>query len=183
MFKFYVYLVPLALLPACQKASLEFSLTPATQQGANTLSCLVDDRVYQAYGRRCTDFGNTCEERLEVKYHAKKGRLTINSVLSTTERDERLALTCDSVFTLGVVAGNQQPFSYRLAGLGYTDHKLNYSTADPTRTRITITRLDTVNHIIAGTFEGYLKGLLINPTTEKRAVSVTEGRFDVVYSQ
>ncbi len=181
--KSYAYLLPCALLVACQKDPMEFSLTPATQSGANTLSCVVDGRVYVAYGRRCTNFGSTCEEALEVQYNAKQGRLTINSVLSTTGRDERLAVTCDSVFVPGVVAGVQQPFSYRLAGLGYTNDRLNYSTADRTRTRITITRLDTVNHIVAGTFDGYLKNLLINPTTEKLAVSVTDGRFDAVYSR
>jgi hypothetical protein len=183
MGKTYAYLLPLALLCSCKKDQTEFSLTSATQSGANTLSCLVDGRVYVAYGRRCTDFGSTCEEALEVRYKAKQGRLTINSVLSTAERDERLAITCDSVFVPGVVAGAQQPFSYRSAGLGYTIDRLNYATADRTRTRIMITRLDTVNHIISGSFEGYLKSLLLNPTTEKPAVLVSDGRFDIKYTK
>jgi hypothetical protein len=178
----YAYLLPLVLLLACKKDQAEFSLTPITQTGANTLSCVVDGRVYLAYGRRCTDFGSNCREALRVQYNPKRGRLTVSSVLSTKSRDEGLDITCDSVLVPGVVAGVQRPFAYRSAGLGYTNDRLNYATADRTRTQITITRLDTVNHIVSGTFEGYLKNLLINPTTEKLTVLVTGGRFDAVYS-
>jgi hypothetical protein len=178
----YAYLLPIALLIACKKDQAEFSLTPVTQSGANALSCVVDGRVYLAYGRRCTDFGSNCQEALSVQYNPKRGRLTVSSVLSTKGRDEGLDITCDSVFVPGLVAGVQRPFSYRSAGLGYTNERLNYATADRTRTHITITRLDTVNHIVSGTFEGYLKNLLINPTTEKLTVQVTDGRFDAVYS-
>jgi len=177
----YLLLLPLALLIACKQAEPEFSLTPPTQSGANTLSCLVDEQVFLAYGRRCTDFGSTCEEGLSVHYGPKRGRLTIDAVFSTTKHDERLSISCDSVFAPGIV-GKQRPFSYRLAGLGYSNGNQNYSTADPSRTRITITRLDTITHIVSGTFEGHLKSLLLNPTTEKPAVFVTDGRFDVMYS-
>jgi hypothetical protein len=178
----YAYLLPLTLLLACKKDQAEFDLSPVTQTGANTLSCLVDGRVYLAYGRRCTDFGSNCREALRVQYNLKRGRLAVSSVLVAKGRDEGLDITCDSAFVPGVVAGVQHPFAYRSAGLGYTNDRLNYATADRTRTQITITRLDKVRHIVSGTFKGYLKNLLINPTTEKLTVLVTDGRFDAVYS-
>lgn len=176
------YLLLPLLLTACQKEQPEFSLSPATQTGANTLSCLVDGQVFLAYGRRCSNFGSTCEEALSVRYQPTQGRLLLETIFSTEGHDEALSLVADSVFAPGL-AGTQHPSSYRPAGLGYSDRrsKLNYSTADPKYTHITITRLDTTAHIISGTFEGDLKTLLINPTTEKLAVVVTEGRFDVKY--
>jgi hypothetical protein len=176
----YAYLLPLTLLLACKKDQAEFDLSPVTQTGQHPqlLSgwpCVLG--LWPAlYG------GSNCREALRVQYNLKRGRLAVSSVLVAKGLDEGLDITCDSAFVPGVVAGVQHPFAYRSAGLGYTNDRLNYATADRTRTQITITRLDKVRHIVSGTFKGYLKNLLINPTTEKLTVLVTDGRFDAVYS-
>jgi hypothetical protein len=185
MKKHYTLLPLLVLLIACNKDSNEpeFSLTQATQTGANTLSFRADGQVFQPYGRRCSgiDGGPCIEEPLTIHYKPKRGQFQISAWLTTKKRDEHFSLNCDSLFKIGVV-GVQQQHSYNPAGLGYSADGLNYGTAIPTQTTIEITRLDTIAHIISGTFSGNLKGLLRGATTQKQEVNITEGRFDVRYT-
>ena len=79
--------------------------------------------------------------------------------------------------------GAQQQNPRSTAGLYYSVDGLNYGTAIPAQTTINITRFDTVAHIVSGTFSGNLSGLLRGATTQKQAVSITEGRFDVRYTK
>ena len=183
MSRYCVLFSLLILLTACQKDSdeLDFSLTPATQTGTNTLSFRVEGRVFQPYGRRCFGFaGGPCiDEPLIIHYKPKRGSLDIDAFLTAKDRSEDFSLSCDSVFKPGVV-GAQQPRSYSSAGLGYSSNRENFGTANPARTIITITRLDTVAHIIAGTFEGELQDYLIGSS---KVVHITDGRFDVLYTK
>lgn len=179
-------MLSLIMFTACRSASdeLEFSLTPITQTGANTLSFNVDGRVFQPYGRRCFGFGGgpCLDEPLIVSYNSKRGRLQIDALLTTKSRDEDFSLDCDSVFQKGVV-GAQKQHSYAPAGLGYSSNSLNYGTTNSAQTTIEITRLDTVARIISGTFTGQLQSYLQGSTNQKQSVLVTEGRFDVLYAK
>lgn len=169
---------------ACNKNSDEpaFSLTQGTQTGANTLSFRADGQIFQPYGRRCFGFGGgpCIEEPLKAHYNSKRGQFQITAFLTTKNRAEYFSLDCDSLFHSGAT-GAQQQSSYHPAGLGYSADGLDYGTAIPAQTTISITRFDTVAHIISGTFSGNLKGLLQGATTQKQSFSITEGRFDVRY--
>jgi hypothetical protein len=187
MKKFYMLLPFFSLFVACNKDSNEpeFSLTQASQIGANTLSFRADGQVFQPYGRRCFGFGGgpCIEEPLSVYYNAKRGQFQISAFLTTAKRAEHFSLNCDSLFRSGPTGTQQHSYNYNPAGLGYSADGLNYGTAVPTQTTITITRFDTVAHIVSGTFSGNLKGLLQGATTQKQAVSIAEGRFDVRYTK
>ncbi len=186
MKKHYALFPLVVLLISCNKNSdePEFSLTQATQTGANTLSFRADGRVFQPYGRRCFGYGGgpCIEEPLNVYYNSKRGQFQITAFLTTKKRDEHFSLDCDSLFKIGVLVA-QPPRSYYSFGLGYSVDNLGYGTAVPTQKFVEITRLDTIAHIISGTFSGNLKGLLQGATTQKQAVDVTEGRFDVRYTK
>lgn len=177
------FLICSFLIFACSRESVEpeFALTPATQTGANTVSFMVDGRGWQPYGRTCAT-GGWCVEPLNVYYNPKRGQFQINAFLTTSKRSEYFSLECDSLFKSGAFVLSQGTIN-RLSngGLYYAGQRLpgdpSYKTFDSTSTHITITRLDTVAHIISGVFDGYL----LETTSQVKAVNITDGRFDVKY--
>ncbi|MDB5233610.1 MAG: hypothetical protein JWR44_603 [Hymenobacter sp.] len=183
---YWSLLIPTLLL-GCQPNAIEpsFDLTPATQTGANTVSFRMDRRVWQPYGRRCFGSGGgpCIETPMDAYYNPRRGQFQITAFLTTSNRAEDFSLDCDSLFQTGVFAFPPSGPIYRARSGGLTFSEAqrpgdpSYKTYDPNRTRIEITRLDTVARIISGVFQGYLEGTINRGQT----VSITEGRFDVKY--
>lgn len=185
--KWLSILLAFLLIIACQKEPVEpeFNLTPITQTGARTVSFRVDERIWQPYGRICFGSGGgAClEDPFMTYYNPKRGQFQISCFLSTKVRVEEFSLSCDSLFQIGSLvlpALGQQNRQFS-GGLHFGSARQSgdptYTTRDPTRTNIKITRLDTVARIISGEFNGYLQGDL-NST---QAITISEGRFDVKY--
>ena len=181
------------IIAGCKSAPPEPTLTlpPASATGANTLGFVINGRTWTNYGPICpgTGFGTApcTDNQLLVQCQSFHGvrSLSLMAILSTDKHFEYFNLSVDSVrgpgiYKSGPLAANKLFIPNQVV---FTDNKA----ADPTKqlyhsiapniTRITLTRVDTVQHIIAGTFEGRLD--VINHP--ENSASITQGRFDVTY--
>lgn len=185
MLRHYALVCGMLVLTACQPEPLDFQLTPITQTGANTLSCTVDGTVFVPYGRRCVGFGGGCDEGIRATYNSKRGQLLISAVHYGAGRDEFISVSGDSIFRTGEHSVVAPITGRKYAGVGYVEQNQNvtYATTATYPSSVLITRLDTVAHIISGTFAGYLPRQVPSPTPQTGAVLVKDGRFDVVYSR
>ena len=165
-------------------------LPAATQRGANVFGCLVDGEVWRDYGT-CFD-GQTCVECgargwLQRAKGAKPSYgLTVraNGPLRKGLALYLPQLTGPGVFQCGrgiVVPANSLGFRLELQEGERRDDAAKrvycYNTPDQLMT-VVITRLDTVAHIVAGTFEGAVKRQDADSTTRV----IIQGRFDVHYN-
>ena len=191
-FRYYRLLLLLPLLGMMKKCEPEpapaFTLPPATQTGTNTLGFMVDGRVWQNYGwlpHSASESANLTSAYFPVgsspSFRLSAGQYARNVY-------ELLYVELDNLQRAGTyqssatpVPGNSPP---TLRSMVFTDENTNttYSSEIAGRTNLatfTITRLDTAQHIIAGTFTGTLK----NQVDTTKTVQITEGRFDVKYQQ
>ena len=181
------------MITGCKSALPEpaFTLPPASTTGANTLGFLVDGRVWTNYGPICPGLGigiGPCQDnQLQVLSHAAHGirHFYVTAILATDQHHESFELTVDSVHGPGVyysgpIAANKL---FVPNNITFQDEKTFdpakqiYTSIAPNVTRIVLTRVDTVQHIIAGTFEGRLDVI----GYPNNFVSITQGRFDVTY--
>jgi hypothetical protein len=161
-------------------------LTSATQQGANTLSCVV------------SAIGSTTESSFWLPPTIRTGHdsYAVYRARDSEDYGPRRLLTihaqllfngCEYPFYLNLA--NAQTGSFQLAGTGVSAHKwkelglmdgtigMSYSSQGKSPATVTITRLDTVRAIVAGTFSGTLH----NGTDGDRTVTLAQGRFDFHY--
>ena len=163
------------LFGGCKK---ETPLPQATQTGANTLGCKVNGKVWVAEDSD-EMFNRTFG--VEGGYEFAYIDTIRNNIWIQARRNDRTFLHLfvrqvdkPGVYPLrlatGAAPGAIVPYSYGL----YYDSSKEFMTGPGHTGSVTVTRADTVNKIIAGTFEftGY------DPKT-KQTISVTEGRFDV----
>ena len=163
------------LFGGCKK---ETPLPQATQTGANTLGCRINGKVWVA--EDSDDLFNRAFG-VEGGYQGAIIDSIPNCIWLLARRNDRtfLHLFVRKVNRLGVYPLNLStdarpgalvPYSY---GLYYGSSK-EFMTGPGHTGTVTVTRADTVNKIIAGTFEftGY------DPKT-KQTISISEGRFDV----
>jgi hypothetical protein len=185
-------LLPASLsLGGCPAATPEPTLTlpPVTATGANTLGFMLDGRVWLTYGQSCL-FGGKCSpnQLLAVSSVFPGGRrtLVLTTTLSTPRYQEDFTLRLDSVRGPGVYACTSllnQGMSPAATGFHLQDNKVvdgaqrTYASTRQSANRITLTRVDTIQHVMSGTFEGQLINLGSTGTTR----GVSQGRFDVTY--
>jgi len=164
-----------ALFFGCKK---ETPLPQATQSGANTLGCKINGKAWIAEDSN-QPFNRTFG--VEGEYQGPIIKDIRNCVWIRARRNDRTLLHLyirqvnkPGVYPLNLSTdarpGALVPYSY-----GFYFASPNEFMTDPGHTgQVIITRADTVNGIISGTFEftGY------DPQT-KQTISVTEGRFDV----
>jgi hypothetical protein len=185
-------LLPVSLgLVGCPAATPEPALTlpPVTTTGANTLGFRLDGRVWLTYGQSCLFGGKCYPNQLLASSSALPGgrrTLVLTTTLSTSHYQEDFTLRLDSVRGPGVYActplvnGGTSPAA---TGFSLQDNKVvdgaqrDYASTRQSANRITLTRVDTVQHIMSGTFEGQLINLGSPSTTRV----VSQGRFDVTY--
>ena len=111
--------------------------------------------------------------------------MLVTTRLSTAQYAEDFLLQLDSIQGPGSYRCSPQftglaspiPAGFALQDNKTTDatHRLALSTA--TASRIVLTQVDTVRHIIAGTFEGQLRHTWAPYVTSE----LTQGRFDIHY--
>ncbi|MET4107974.1 hypothetical protein [Hymenobacter sp. UYP22] len=168
-------------LTGCIKKDItpQFTLPPETQQGANTLGFIVNNRVWQNYGRRCTTFGCS-DNQLQAHYSSKYGQFLLSAGLTTRDHDDSFGLEIKNLYSTGTYFSLAPigPFDNPGNSFGFSESKGSYYvSATPGATKIVITRFDTINKIISGTFDGRLDRNT-NPTSN---IIITDGRFDVKY--
>jgi len=166
----YLYIILLLLTcAACKDGALapKEELPPATQEGKNTFGCLVNGEVWvpKAFlGNELTYYYH--ENILNIAAYRKMGSKDINQSLGIRIED------CNNI-------GNYKLTTIELARGRFSD--LNkaclYQTDNRQIGALRVTKLDTINHIIAGTFEFTVW------TEECDTIRVTDGRFDIKYRQ
>lgn len=169
---FYITILGLGLA-SCYKTLTE--LPPATQTGANTFGAKVDGKLWAPAG-----FGAIpANDILETHYGS--GYLIINARNYASSPTE-------SEFEIQIINLNG-PGTYTLSASGYPDYNNNYGyyvlrrftpenewiTSGQYTGTVTITKIDSVNHFVSGTFDFQAINLYNSP----QPIHVTEGRFDV----
>ncbi|GAB2451338.1 hypothetical protein GCM10011375_36780 [Hymenobacter qilianensis] len=176
----------------CTKADPEpeFTLPPISAVGANTLGFEVDGRVWVNYGQRCFLLSGCFDNKIQVDYGSCNGVRCLYIWTGYTvrgTRDEGFSLRIDTVRGPGIYTAGTRPVNlppstiiYTPNGLTFSDelNSIEYVSLTQNSTRIVLTKLDTVNHIISGTFEGRLS----NSLKPNNYVTITNGRFNVTYT-
>lgn len=151
-----------------ERTELEM-LPPVTTYGAGTFGCLINGRAWPVYEK-----GN---QNYFLFYHA--GRLDLTYTVYSTS-----GLTLDEGITISTKAINKSgvhwiPFNDDNVFTILYREEIFLSTSDVNKNGfayINITRLDSLNRIVSGTFSFSL----YNYWGTKR-ISVEEGRFDLPY--
>jgi hypothetical protein len=179
-------LLPLLGMRKCEvqpEPAPAFTLPPATQVGANTLGFVVNGRVWQSYGIRCT-FGGGCDTNRVRSYFSKWScNLDLDAAQTARNVDERFGIYLDSVVKTGTYRSARNrtgaPAYRAQRGMSFTDEltRDTYSSSRPGSATFIITKADTAQHIFSGTFEGILQSSF----DSTKSISITNGRFDVKY--
>lgn len=147
---------------SCQKKD---ALPEPTTEGLNTFACKINGKVWIANG---IPTGN---KAIEVEFKQLNADTFYLFIHTNGVEKDRVQLTLPKAVK-GVNVLNytlNEPFGV------YYDNKFQlFFSRDANPGKVVITKLDTINRIISGTFE--FEGMeLVN----KQKVSVTEGRFDI----
>jgi len=152
-------------------------LPPATQNGANTFGCLIDGKVFRPKG---DPFAGPV---IKAQYQFVNGRqgFGISARRSESEKSQVVGIGGDSVhiavgiFDLGSVGPERLTAGYTYRDLNSLSG-IDYGTTEMHSGQLTITKFDTINQIVSGTF--WFDA--IDSATGK-IVQIREGRFDLFY--
>ena len=172
-FAFYFVIASLALL-SCNKEVTE--LPPSTQTGANTFGCKIDGKFWVPAGFGIIPTASTLETTFMGKDVLINAR---NFSSSPTETEFELYIkdvTAPGNYPLNATTG----YPTRNVSYGYYVHRKvtpdnEWITSAEQTGMVTVTKIDTINYIISGTFQFQALNLYNTP----QPISVTEGRFDV----
>jgi hypothetical protein len=162
----------------CRKSHPPPNVLPAvTQEGKNIVGFMVDGEVWRNY-YPCSDFIqlNKCEE-LQVKIFRRDTSIQLPISFNLTATRELKPGASFSMLEMeatinqpGQITGYSFSVSYTRDSLTYMQNpQFDFSV-------LNITKLDTVNQIISGTFNTTLYDL------KGDSVVITDGRFDVMYN-
>ncbi len=147
------------------------SLPPATQIGAQTFGCLVDGKVFLP-----KNFGinrlNAFNQNIDGFYYL---------AISSSSRDESMAIAIRGEVLPEIVQktyplGAEKNGSLNALFIKGIQNDLVTSTTDLNMGRLTITKHDTQNFILSGTFEFTVLD------NDGKEIKITDGRFDVKYT-
>jgi hypothetical protein len=173
--KLFPFLILLLLsLGACKKHRLQSNgLPPATQQGKNTLGFILNGQAWMPKG-----FNGTANLSIDVDFGFNDGIFNIvgyRTINSTTEQftigisDSLNTITIPHTFII---------FPNSVFGISYTKNPCDYFSKESTtisQGTLIITKLDRINKIISGTFNGTLS------KSGCETIQITEGRFDMKF--
>ncbi|WP_017256996.1 DUF6252 family protein [Pedobacter arcticus] len=162
----------LLLATSCKKDDLP----KATQTGSNNMAAKINGKVWQRKGCfGCIGGGSG----ISINYDDR----TFFGI-SAQNRDLKYTLTLiienlknKTTYTLGNGSGNNKAPNYAKVSSDLSNH-INYYTTENLKGKITITKLDTTNKIIAGTFEFKAE----NENNPSDIITVTNGWFDIKYN-
>jgi hypothetical protein len=174
MKKILISCLSLCLLAACNKKVDE--LPPATQTGANTFGAKVDGTMWVPKGFGPFPANDILEARMTGTSY-----LTINARnFASSPNETEFEILVAGITGPGTYALNNNVVLPASSSYGYYV-KRNFTpenewlTSSAHSGSVTITKLDTVNKIVSGTFQFNALNLYNTP----QPISVTEGRFDL----
>ena len=165
-----------ATVISCSKEVSE--LPPPTQSGENTFGAKVDGSFWVPKG-----FGPINANDV-LSAHFVPGRdLYIEAEnLASSPNESSFVLFIKGVTEEGTYLFNQASSGYPSTAVSYAyyvkrniTHENEWITSNQYTGSVTITKLDTINRFVSGTFQFNVINLYNTPTP----ISVTEGRFDV----
>jgi len=142
------------------------ALPAPTTEGLNTFGCKINGKVWLANGIR-NDQGPAAKA-IEVEFKKLSDSTFYLFIHTNANTKDRVQLSMPKgVLGTNILTYRQdQPFAI------YYDNKFRLFTSNSGK--IVITRLDTINRIVSGTFE--FDGEYV---VTKEIVRITEGRFDI----
>ena len=185
----FILLLLSTLFFKCKKDSPESSLPPATSVGANTFGCLVDGRAllprdgvanfdvpYPHKGIEAVFGGD--KTSIDLHFYNARDKLPLGFFLDI------------HLFDSNNIEHKEYKWQQTLYGVGYTDNRLHhlfgsfydsetknyawFGSYDGSGTTI-ITKVDSINHIISGTFSGKLR----KRDGGSKEITISNGRFDI----
>jgi hypothetical protein len=175
-------LLPLMSMTRCAiEPAPPFTLPAITSEGANTFGLKVNGRTWRNFDG---EFGGRSDGNLYGRYDRRSGSFELNAQLVAKDIDESFMLQVDSLRQPGTYVTTYPPDlvgrSYAVRRLSFRANEENLPYVSEERGSvgsITITALDTVQHIVSGTFSGTLN----RTGARTQSVNITEGRFDLRY--
>ena len=172
----FCFFIISVFLCSCKKEVTE--LPPATQSGANTFGCKIDGKYWVPAGFGIVSTAAPLEARIAGSDLYINAR---NFSSSPTESEFEIfikGLTENGNANYSLSTGASHP-DYSNSYAYYVHRKLTpdneWVTTSPYTGTVTITKIDSVNHFVSGTFSFQAINLYNTP----QPISVTEGRFDV----
>ena len=164
---FVTFLSVSMMLQSCEK---DGGLTKATQTGANTFSCKINDKVFIP---KVSLFGPS-PISAQVVPSGSLSRL----VILTTNPDspvQHVKIFINTFNGPGTYQVKTTDYSYCEYNLNYPSGYLTYSTVGTDIGSVTITKYDIANKIISGSFDF----TVFNVKDKNDRVLITKGRFDI----
>lgn len=147
----------------------EDPLPAPTTEGLNTFGCKINGKVWVANGIR-NDQGPAAKA-IEVEFRQLSATTFYLFIHTNASTKDRVQLSMPK----GVIGTNRLRNRYDEPFAVYYDNQFRlFTSMEANPGNVVITRLDTVNRIVSGTFE--FDGQY---PVSKEIVRVTEGRFDI----
>lgn len=167
---FLLSLLSLSLIfCSCKKEKL----TKATQNGANTLSCKINGKVYVA---RTDLFSPAFTGGYYTSPLNNTGKLSLSANVRNgkDESEYKISLEIPFINTSGVYDLNKSNYC-EVDPLPITINATTYSTRNLGSGQVTITYIDYGNRILSGTFSF----IAVSNKDPNEKVTVSSGRFDI----
>lgn len=174
---FSALLLAAFLFPGCHKEKLSTVLPPATQEGKNTIGFKINGKVWTP-GRNKTVLGGWDGIDLSVLYNSPLGGPYALGIQAGRKTEDHAAFFGMGSYLPIRDTGDftNQLLSHYYDNGVYLDGGYDDIDFDKHRSFI-ITKLDTVQHIISGTF-GFT---LMDPNNHANTITISDGRFDFHY--
>ena len=145
-------------------------LPPATTKGRNTFGCLINGKAFPQ--------SSEGYHQKQVYYYDGELFVSYSTMFNSFDANEVITIRTNKIdsegqFTIEPIAGEDQ-FSVNTGGELYSCRY--FPDSKDRKALITISRLDSINHIISGKFSFKAKAMQGN-----KEVSIEHGRFDFQY--
>lgn len=167
------------LSSSCRKNKIKEpvdQLPPETQTGANTFGCLIDGKVFIPKG---DPLGGPVKKAQYQYINGRQG-FNVSARYSDGKIGKVIGISGDSIqitigtFNLASVGAGQFVGGYTYSDLN-TIPGIQYGTTDINRGELRITKFDTINQLVSGTFWFDAKN------SSGQIVQIRDGRFDMPY--
>jgi hypothetical protein len=166
-----IVLLLCVLIISCKKDKEKNGLPPATQEGKNTFGFLLNGQPWTPAG-----FNGTANLSISYDKNFRGGVFNLSAyrILDNSER-QRITIASDSIqFAQQVFIGQKNCTVVFRDVTGKCDFE-SFNPSNNITGGFQVTKLDTTNRIIAGTFQFTLS----RPGCE--TINITDGRFDMKY--
>lgn len=180
----YLFPVVLLLAASCKEEPLD-TLPKATQEGKNTMGCLVDGKAWTPSKPKVSSPGGGGDPwairwraapagyGMTISFFSATGRAEVPTSIQFFVPDVRFATTVPLNQAADPAITSSNP-AYAICSLGNKVPSRKFLTGPDAVGELVLTRFDTVAHIVSGTF--HFTG---REAGTGQTMQVTDGRFDM----